>query len=69
MRLSSGEPLSYPVLLVFRWSVDNLTTVGHQGEPGDGTSVDMEEPFLLSLSCDGDGWILQVILATLQHYI
>ena len=45
--------------------MDNLTTVGHQGEPGDGTSVDMEEPFILSLSCDDDGWILQVLRATL----
>ena len=69
MRLSSGEPVSSYVLFVIRWSVDNLTTVGHQGKAGDGTSVDMEEPFLLSLSCDDDGWILQVLSATLQYYM
>ena len=68
MKLSLGEPVSSTVLLMFRWSVDNLTTVDHQGEPGDGTSVDMEEPFLLSLSCDDDGWIIQVMRATLQYY-
>ena len=42
--------------------MDNQTVVGQQGQPGEGTTVDMEEPFVLSLSCDPDGWILQVCL-------
>ena len=45
-----------------------------KGDPGDGTSVDFEEPMFLrwanlclsnfhifSLHCDGDGWVLQVL--------
>ena len=68
LKQSSGEPVSSTALLMFRSSVDNLTTVDHQGEPGDGTSVGMEKPFLLSLSCDDDGCILQVKRATLQYF-
>lgn len=44
--------------------MDNLTVVERQGEAGEGTTIDFEEPFVLSLSCDDDGWILQVGPAT-----
>ncbi len=30
------------------------------GATGDGTSIDFDEPFTLNLSCDQDGWNLQV---------
>ena len=54
----------WPTKLFFsplcRWAVDNGSVVEQQGEEGEGTSIDLEEPFVLSISCDPDGWILQV---------
>ena len=38
---------------------ENLTE-DLQGQPGDGTTIDREEPFIIRIRCDGDGWILQV---------
>jgi hypothetical protein len=34
--------------VVRRWSVVNGTSVGLQGEAGDGTTVDVEEPFVIT---------------------
>ena len=53
-----------------------------QGDPGEGTSVDYEEPMFLrclrclwfynflifSLHCDGDGWVLQVLFNMCLFY-
>ena len=30
------------------------------GAPGDGTSIDFDEPFVLRFECDEDGWILMI---------
>ena len=34
---------------VQRWAVTENTTTGLAGEPGDGTTVDLDEPFILRL--------------------
>ena len=39
--------------------MDNVTE-DLQGQPGEGTTIDREEPFIIRIRCDGDGWILQV---------
>ena len=31
-----------------------------QGRPGEGTSVDFNEPFVIRFECDEDGWMLKV---------
>ena len=41
---------------VQRWGVFQNTTVGLVGNPGDGTTIDRDEPFVLSFLCDEDGW-------------
>ena len=33
---------------VWRWGVNNGTTEGQQGEAGEGTTIDAEEPFVLT---------------------
>ena len=43
-----------------RWGVLDNVTEDLQGQPGDGTTIDREEPFIIRIKCDGDGWILQV---------
>ena len=40
--------LSVEEEVVWRWGVDNGTMVERQGRPGDGTSVDFEEPVVLT---------------------
>ena len=30
------------------------------GSPGDGTSIDFDEPFVLRFECDEDGWMLKI---------
>ena len=46
--------------VIERYSVTNGTKSSIDGMPGDGTSIDYDEPFVLNLSCDQDGWILQI---------
>lgn len=46
--------------VIERYSVVNGTKSSIDGLPGDGTSIDYDEPFVLNLSCDQDGWILQI---------
>ena len=52
-----------------RWAVPANITEGLAGQPGDGTTIDLDEPFLLRFSfaqsvpyvrigCDGDGWMV-----------
>ena len=38
----------------------NGTELGRQGEVGEGTSIDFEEPVVITIQCDGDGWVMQV---------
>ena len=59
--------------LIQRWGVLEDTPVGLAGDPGDGTSIDLDEPFLLRcnhnsnsgviqdsrVGCDDDGWMVQ----------
>ena len=46
--------------MIERYSVINETKSEVAGATGDGTSIDFDEPFTLNLSCDQDGWNLQV---------
>ena len=46
--------------MVARYSILNGTMSEIGGAAGDGTSIDFEEPFVLNLSCDEDGWNLQI---------
>ena len=46
--------------MIERYSVINGTKSEVAGATGDGTSIDFDEPFTLNLSCDQDGWNLQV---------
>ena len=43
-----------------RWGVMANITENVQGQPGDGTTIDRDEPFIIRIKCDADGWILQV---------
>lgn len=43
-----------------RWGIKDNITVERQGEPGDGTSIDYDEPFVMTFECDEDGWTFQV---------
>ena len=47
-------------LQMSRWGQLNGTEVGRQGEVGEGTSIDFEEPVVITIQCDGDGWVMQV---------
>ena len=38
----------------------NGTELDRQGEVGEGTSIDFEEPVVITIQCDGDGWVMQV---------
>ena len=40
----------------------NGTELGRQGEVGEGTSIDFEEPVVITIQCDGDGWVMQVTI-------
>ena len=44
--------------VVYRHSLFNNSETT-QGFPGDGTSLDLMEPFLILISCDEDGWVFQ----------
>ena len=46
--------------MIERYSELNGTKSEIGGAIGDGTSIDFEEPFILNLSCDEDGWNLQI---------
>ena len=46
--------------MIERYSVINGIKSEVAGATGDGTSIDFDEPFTLNLSCDQDGWNLQV---------
>ena len=48
------------MLYMSRWGELNGTEVGRQGEVGEGTSIDFEEPVVITIQCDGDGWVMQV---------
>merc|ERR1712083_103546 len=45
---------------VYRYAFKNETVYNLVGEIGDGTTVDLDEPFVIYLSCDTDGWVLKV---------
>ena len=43
-----------------RWGELNGTELDRQGEVGEGTSIDFEEPVVITIQCDADGWVMQV---------
>ena len=45
---------------VYRYAVKNGTVSKAFGAAGDGTTVDLDEPFVLKIVCDGDGWVVTV---------
>ena len=55
-----GVPVKKITLYMSRWGELNGTEVGRQGEVGEGTSIDFEEPVVITIQCDGDGWVMQV---------
>jgi len=46
--------------MIERYSVINKTKSDVAGAIGDGTSIDFDEPFILNINCDQDGWNLKV---------
>ena len=46
--------------VIYRWGMVDGEMVGKQGESGDGTSIDYSEPFTMTITCDDDGWVLNV---------
>ena len=44
---------------IFRSIKINNTILDHQGEASDGTTLDLNEPFQMTIKCDEDGWIVQ----------
>ena len=48
--------------MLLRWGQLNGTELGRQGEVGEGTSIDFEEPVVITIQCDGDGWVMQVTI-------
>ena len=46
--------------MIERYSVINRTKSDVAGAIGDGTSIGFDEPFILNINCDQDGWNLQV---------
>ena len=46
--------------MISRWGVFENITQEMQGNPGEGTSIDHEEPFVMRFECDQDGWMLKV---------
>ena len=42
-----------------RWGVVGNVSQEVQGEAGEGTTIDREEPFVLRIRCDEDGWTVQ----------
>ena len=45
---------------MLRWGELNGTVLDRQGEVGEGTSIDFEEPVVITIQCDADGWVMQV---------
>ena len=45
---------------VYRYAVQNGTYSKIDGKPNDDTTIDLEEPFTIRMSCDGDGWIAKI---------
>lgn len=52
--------LNIPKKVIERFSIMNGTPTLKLGEPFEGTTIDFEEPFMINLSCDADGWMVQV---------
>ena len=48
------------ITFTLRWGQLNGTELDRQGEVGEGTSIDFEEPVVITIQCDGDGWVMQV---------
>ena len=46
--------------VITRWGVFENVTQELLGSPGEGTSIDFDEPFVLRFECDEDGWILMI---------
>ena len=46
--------------VITRWGVYENVTQELLGQPGEGTSIDFDEPFVIRFECDEDGWMLQI---------
>ena len=46
--------------VIQRWGVFNNVSTKVAGDPFDGTTVDRDEPFVVRISCDQDGWVLKI---------
>ena len=51
--------------VITRWAVAENITQEVQGRPGEGTSIDFDEPFVMRFECDEDGWVLKAVWSTL----
>ena len=51
---------------MLRWGELNGTVLDRQGEVGEGTSIDFEEPVVITIQCDADGWVMQVRIKMCQ---
>ena len=45
---------------VYRYALKNGTYSEIFGKNNDDTTIDLEEPFILRIACDGDGWVAKV---------
>ena len=56
--------------VVQRYSVIDGASTEVLGRPFEGTTIDPDEPFILNLSCDEDGWMVQVnVEEPYPHYM
>ena len=46
--------------VITRWGVFENVTQELLGQPGEGTSIDFDEPFVIRFECDEDGWMLKI---------
>ena len=72
---ASGDE-SFHILLdveqkyIQRWSVLQGVEQLMEGKPFEGTTIDFDEPIILTLRCDDDGWSLQVNAElAYEHYL
>ena len=45
---------------VYRYAIRNGSYSEVFGKPNDDTTIDLDEPFIVRISCDGDGWVAKV---------
>ena len=45
---------------IYRWAAINQTITEKHGKVNDHTTIDLEEPFTMVITCDEDGWVLKI---------